>query len=349
MTETIAVAMSGGVDSSAAAAMLIKQGYKLIGLTARMWPEGSRCCSDDDIESARLVSEFLGFRHHVVDLHEAFERHVVSGFVDEYTKGRTPSPCAQCNRFVKFGALMDQAAALGADRLATGHYARTMTDGAGAWHLLKGVDAKKDQSYFLFCLSQDQLSKSVFPLGGMVKSDVVKFAKAERLPAAERAESQDLCFADFGKHHYLVEQRRPGIVLEGDIVDVAGNKLGRHAGIHRYTVGQRRGLGIAVGKPVYVVRIDAATNTVVVGSEADAMRTNASVGGVSWISCRPPDKTLGVVAKIRYNHAPASCSVTPAGADRVELEFEEPQFAVAPGQIAAFYAGEELLGGGWIE
>lgn len=349
MSETVAVAMSGGVDSSAAAAMLRKQGYGLIGITARMWPEGSRCCSDDDIESARRVSEFLGFSHHVVDLHEAFEREVVDGFVDEYARGRTPSPCALCNRFVKFGALMEAAAGFGATRLATGHYARIGTDDAGLRHLLKGMDVRKDQSYFLFSLSQDQLARSVFPLGGMEKSAVVAFAKAEELPAAERPESQDLCFADFGKHHYLVELRRPGTALGGDIVDLAGRKLGRHAGIHRYTVGQRRGLGIAVGKPVYVVRIDAATNTVVVGDEADAMRKRVSVSDVSWISGRAADKKLWVEAKIRYNHAPARCAVTPVVGGRAEMEFDEPQFAVAPGQIAAFYVGEELVGGGWIE
>lgn len=341
--------MSGGVDSSASAALLKKQGHGLIGITARMWPEGSRCCSDDDIESARCVCEFLGIPHHVVDLHEAFERDVVDGFVDEYARGRTPSPCALCNRFVKFGALMDAAGALGASALATGHYSRITTDPTGQRHLLKGVDLTKDQSYFLFCLSQDQLARSVFPLGGMLKKDVMAFAKGENLPAAARPESQDLCFADFGKHHYLVELRRPGITLEGDIVDVSGRKLGRHQGIHRYTVGQRRGLGIAVGKPVYVVRIDAATNTVVVGMESEAMTTTARLKDVSWISGRVPDKKLSAEVKIRYNHAPAVCVVTPTGDGRAELEFEAAQFAIAPGQIAAFYVGEELVGGGWIE
>ena len=349
MKETIAVAMSGGVDSSAAAAMLKDQGYGLVGVTARMWPEGSRCCSDDDIESARVVSDFLGFPHHTVDLHEAFEREVVDGFVDEYARGRTPSPCALCNRHVKFGALMEAAAGLGATRLATGHYARTTTDAAGTRHLLRGLDTKKDQSYFLFCLSQQQLARSVFPLGGMDKGAVVKYAKERKIPAAERPESQDLCFVDYGRHYYLVELRRPGVPREGDIVDVDGRKIGRHEGIHRYTVGQRRGLGIAVGKPVYVVRIDAATNTVVVGGASDAMRKNASVGGVSWISGRPPDKKLGVEVKIRYNHAPVHCTVAVADGGRVEVEFAAPQFAVAPGQVAAFYAGDEGIGGGWIE
>ncbi|MEI6971009.1 MAG: tRNA 2-thiouridine(34) synthase MnmA [bacterium] len=349
MSETIAVAMSGGVDSSAAAAMLLKQGYRVIGITARMWPEGSRCCSDDDIESARCVAERLGFEHHVVDLHEVFESRVIADFVDEYANGRTPSPCALCNRFVKFGALMDQAAALGAEQLATGHYARTFKDGAGVWHLLRGVDARKDQSYFLFCLTQEQLGRAVFPLGGMDKKAVVEFARSGKLVTADRPESQDLCFADFGKHHHLVELRRPGVAVEGDIVDTGGRKLGRHGGIHRYTVGQRRGLGIAVGRPVYVVRLDAATNTVVVGTEADAESRTAVVKGVSWVSGLAPDKTLGLQAKIRYNHAPAACSLAPVGEGRVRIEFGEPQFAIAPGQVAAFYAGDELVGGGWIE
>ncbi|MEI6809596.1 MAG: tRNA 2-thiouridine(34) synthase MnmA [bacterium] len=349
MSEMIAVAMSGGVDSSAAAAMLKKQGYGLIGITARMWPEGSRCCSDDDINNARLVCDFLGFPHHVVDLHEAFERDVVDGFVNEYARGRTPSPCALCNRFVKFGALMEAAAGLGAARLATGHYSRITTDLTGLRHLLKGVDKKKDQSYFLFCLSQNQLARAVFPLGEMEKTAVVAFARSEKLPAAERPESQDLCFADFGRHHYLVELRRPGIVLEGDIVDVGGHKLGRHLGIHRYTVGQRRGLGIAVGKPVYVLKIDAATNTVVVGDESAALSKTAVLKGVSWISGRLLDRKLSADVKIRYNHSQVHCEVIPVGDDSLAIEFEKPQFAVAPGQIAALYIGEELVGGGWIE
>jgi len=349
MKETIAVAMSGGVDSSASAAMLIQQGYCVIGVTARMWAEGSRCCSDDDIDSARRLAEGLGFPHYVVDLHEVFEREVVEPFVNEYAHGRTPSPCALCNRFVKFGALMKQAEGLGATRLATGHYAQITTDGANVRHLLKGVDARKDQSYFLFGLSQEQLSHSIFPLGGMVKSEVLAYARAEKLTAAERPESQDLCFAEFGRHHYLVELRRPDITLSGDIVDVGGHKLGRHEGIHRYTVGQRRGLGIAVGKPVYVVRIEAATHTVIVGEESDAMRKTASVMNVNWVSGQPPVEQVVIEAKIRYNHAAASCTVTPVGVDRANIEFEEPQFAVAPGQVAAFYIGDELIGGGWIE
>lgn len=349
MSEMIAVAMSGGVDSSAAAAMLKKQGYGLIGITARMWPEGSRCCSDDDINNARRVCDFLGVPHHVVDLHEAFERDVVDGFVDEYVRGRTPSPCALCNRFVKFGALMESAAALGAARLATGHYSQITMDSTGQRHLLKGVDRKKDQSYFLFCLSQNQLARTVFPLGGMEKTAVVAFAKSENLPAAGRPESQDLCFADFGKHHYLVELRRPGLVLEGNIVDVDGHNLGRHLGIHRYTVGQRRGLGIAVGKPVYVLKIDAATNTIVVGDESAAMSKSATIKGVSWISGLPLDEKLSADVKIRYNHTQVHCEITPLGDDSLTIEFGKPQFAVAPGQIAAFYVGEELVGGGWIE
>ena len=343
------MAMSGGVDSSTAAAILIEQGYRVIGLTARMWPEGSRCCSDSDIDSARRIADHLGFEHHVVELHDVFQRYVVGYFVREYVHGRTPSPCALCNRHVKFGALLESAIGLGAAAMATGHYSRLVRDASNVFHLLKGVDAKKDQSYFLFDLSQDQLAKSVFPLGAMQKKQVVEYAKKLGLPVTQRPESQDLCFVDPGHHYYLIERLYPECRKEGDIVDTEGRKLGRHEGIHRFTIGQRRGLGIATGTPMYVVRIDAADNRVVVGRESEVMHKSAVVTGVRWLARESADRPVRLQAKIRYNHDAAACLASPAGAGEVAVTFDEPQFAITPGQIAAFYDGEELIGGGWIE
>ena len=349
MKETIAVAMSGGVDSSTAAALLVEQEHKVIGLTARMWPAGSRCCSDDDIESARQVAVHLGFAHHVVDLHESFQRQVVDPFVAEYARGRTPSPCALCNRYIKFGALMDSARELGAARIATGHYARITQDAGGIRHLLTGVDTAKDQSYFLFDLSQEQLAAALFPLGTMRKSEVVAYARERGVPVTKRPESQDLCFAEPGRHYAVVELLKPDVRIEGDILDMKGRKLGRHEGLHRYTIGQRRGLGIAAGKPMYVVRIDAASNTVVVGDESDVMQKQAAVAGVRWISGVEPASAIKCGTRIRYNHDAAVSVVMPRGPDSASIQFDEPQFAVTPGQVAAFYVGDELIGGGWIE
>lgn len=349
MKERIAVAMSGGIDSSVAAALLKDEGYDLIGLTARMWAEGSRCCSDEDIRDAQRVADALSMPHYVLDLHEPFESKIVDYFVSEYTSGRTPSPCALCNRYIKFGLLLDRALALGASHLATGHYARLRKDGDGRYHLLKGLDPDKDQSYFLFDLSQDQLSRSLFPLGDMTKRQVQKYAKDRGLPVTRRGESQDLCFVQPGEHYLLVEKRRPNVKLSGRIVDTRGRDVGAHAGIHRFTIGQRRGLGVATGKPVYVVRIDVADNRIVVGSKDDLLTPSAAVGNVRWLTGNPPPGPFKAVTRIRYNHEGGDSSVTPAPGNRVQVAFAKPQVAVTPGQIAVFYVGDELVGGGWIE
>jgi tRNA-specific 2-thiouridylase len=345
----IAVGMSGGVDSSVAALLLKKQGHNVVGLTAHMWREGSRCCSREDIRRAERVCAKLGIPHYVVDLCGEFEELIVDPFVDEYAAGRTPSPCPLCNSRLKFGLLLKKALDVGATHVATGHYARVATSDDGPCRLLKGKDEAKDQSYFLFTLSQEQLSKCVFPLGEMTKNHVTELAREQCVPVREDGESQDLCFV--GKRDYVafVEDRRPELRHEGDLVDTSGKKLGTHQGIHRFTIGQRRALGVAVGEPMYVVRIDAAANTVVLGTREETVRESFVASGVNWIVGEPAEKELKLHVRIRYNHAGAPARVTALGADRVEVQFDSPEFAVTPGQCAVFYQDDEVVGGGWIE
>jgi len=349
MKERVAVAMSGGVDSSVSAALLKEEGYEVIGLTARMCPEGFRGTSGEFVQEARRVADFLDIPHFVVDLQVPFRERIISYFVAEYARGRTPSPCAVCNRTIKFGALMDHAVTLGARRMATGHYARLCRDEDGTVHLLTGLDPDKDQSYFLFDLSQKQLRHAMFPLGLLTKKEVKEAARKRSMPVTTRGESQDLCFVAEGDHYDLTEELRPEVKVSGDIVDANGRKLGRHAGIHRFTIGQRRGLGIATGKPLYVVGLDAANNQVIVGPKQALEKKTASLKGVRWTLGKRPAGPFTAFTKIRYNHEGAASRVVPLGPHAAAVEFEKPQFAITPGQIAAFYAGEELIGGGWIE
>ncbi|MDP6524139.1 MAG: tRNA 2-thiouridine(34) synthase MnmA [Kiritimatiellia bacterium] len=349
MKPIVAVAMSGGMDSSAAAALLIDRGHKVFGLTAKMWSSGSRCCSDEDIRQAQRVAAVLEIPHYVIDLHEPFSEQIVGYFADEYVAGRTPSPCGLCNPLIKFGLLMDKARTLGAELLATGHYVRLHKDDSGICHLFSGQDKNKDQSYFLFDLSQEQLSSSIFPVGGMTKREVRDYTEKRGIPLANRGESQELCFVTDGEHYELTEKLRPDVRKRGDILDTGGHKVGEHEGIHRFTVGQRRGLGIALGEPMYVVRLDADTNTVVVGKRSELDMPSATVGRVNWISDRKPASPFPATTLIRYNHAGAASTVTPNEDGSASVVFDEPQFAVAPGQIAAFYRDDELLGGGWIQ
>jgi tRNA-specific 2-thiouridylase len=308
----------------------------------------SRCCADEDIETARQVAKQLEIPFHVIDVHEKFELEIMDYFMDEYVSGRTPSPCAVCNRSIKFGILQKKAAELGADIIATGHYARINQSEDGLHCLWRGTDPVKDQSYFLSLLTQDQLSKALFPLGEMRKSDVERYAVEHDLASRESKESQEICFVTEGTHGTWIDVRSLNTPGKGDILDSSGNRVGTHQGIHHYTVGQRRGLGVAMGRPVYVVKINAKDNTVVVGDRSDTLSRNMVVHDVQWMTGETPAKGFTALTQIRYNHTAAESCVTPEGEGNAAVEFHEPQFAVTPGQLAVFYDHDRVLGAGWI-
>jgi tRNA-specific 2-thiouridylase len=347
--KVVAVGMSGGVDSSVAASLLLDQGYDVIGLTGIMTEEFSRCCAPEDVETAARVSDQLGIPHHVIELHDVFKEKVIEYFASEYLSGRTPSPCVECNRHVKFGLLMEKAIELGADLMSTGHYVRTACSEDDGVVLMRGMDADKDQSYFLAMLTQAQLSRSIFPLGEMKKKAVVAYCEEKDLAARSSTESQELCFVEDDGHGRWLDVRRHDTLGEGDIIDTDGKKLGVHKGIHHYTVGQRKGLGVAVGHPVYVVRVDAQDNTVVLGEREDTMRNELLADGVNWLSGTAPAKTFDAQTQIRYRHRGSASKVTVESDTSVRVVFEEDQFAIAPGQLAVFYDGEQVLGSGYIE
>lgn len=343
----IAVAMSGGVDSSVTAALLLQEGYDIFGVTMLL-------CDPVDggepahVRDAAMVASQLGIAHHVIDFREQFRQVVVGGFVDEYFRGRTPNPCARCNRAIKFGLMLDRVRELGADRMATGHYARIHRDEMGHPHLLKGSDPAKDQSYFLFDLSREQLAGAIFPLGAMRKTEVRELAQRFGLRTAEKSDSQEICFIPDDNYVRLLEEVRGSGLLSGNIVTREGQILGRHQGTYRYTIGQRRGLGIAWSEPLYVLDINAERREVVVGTKGDLSRPGLSAAMVNWL-VPPQNLELQVECKIRYRHAPVQCSVACLEDGRVEVSFAAPQNGVTPGQAVVFYQGEELLGGGWIE
>ncbi len=364
----IAVAMSGGVDSSAAAALLKEQGHELVGFTMQLWnqrrgisvdengdPLPSRCCSLDDVYDARRVAEGLGFPFYVLNLEKEFERSVVEPFVQSYLSGETPIPCVACNSRLKFASLDKMAVSLGCDKVATGHYARVEYDAiADRYRLFRGRNHWKDQSYFLWELTQDQLSRSYFPLGEMQKEEVRDIARDAELYVAEKKESQEICFVPDGKYSEFIdryldhESRSDELPASGDIVNTAGETVGTHSGIHRYTIGQRRGLGIANEKPLYVVQIERAKNQIIVGEDDELESIEFTAKGVNWVAFDEPTKPVRAEVKIRYRHEPAPATIHPLADDRARIVFDEPQRAITPGQATIFYNGDEVVGGGWI-
>ena len=342
--ERLAVAMSGGVDSSVAAALLLEQGHEVIGITMRLLAE------ERAVEAARQVARELGIRHHVVDLRSAFERRVIGPFCDEYTAGRTPNPCLACNLHIKFGALLSRARRLGAARLATGHYARVAFDeGRGRWALRRAADSAKDQSYSLYQLRQDQLARAIFPLGDIPKARVRARASALGLSAAQRPESQQICFVSGESYGQFVSRRRPQVLRQGPIVDRRGRVLGRHRGIVFYTVGQRHGLRITGDRAQYVIAIDAAEQRLVVGGEDELAARELVMSDVNYLALASlPEAGGAFTAKIRSGARPAACRAQPEG-DRVRLRFARAQRAITPGQAAVCYQGDLVAFGGIIE
>ena len=341
--------MSGGVDSAVTAALLQERGHSIVGLTMRLWREArsGSVPPEDCVAEARAVCARLGIPHHAVDLRDAFERDVVDYFVREYARGRTPNPCLQCNRVFKFGALRAAAASLRCTHLATGHYARNVRRPDG-WRLLKARDLSKDQSYVLYALGQEQLATLLFPLGELTKAEVRARARALALPAAERPESQDICFLSDGNYRRFIAERAPHAVRPGPIVDRDGRVLGQHRGLPYYTVGQREGLGIAAPRPLYVIRLDVAGNALVVGPAESLGRRALLAEEVSYVSGQPLPAGTAVEAKIRYRARPVSARVWPRTGDRALVALDTPLRDITPGQAVVLYDGQEVLGGGII-
>ena len=348
--------MSGGVDSSAAAALLLQQGYEVIGITLKLWPQDclaraeDKCCGPQAVADARGVCHRLGIPFYLVDEAEEFRQQVIEYFAAEYRAGRTPNPCVLCNEKLKFGTLVTRARKLGADFVATGHYARVERDAATGRFLLKrGRDARKDQSYFLFSLRQDQLARSLFPLGELTKTDTREVARERQLKTAEKEESMEICFVPDNDYGRFLQQAKLVAPHRGDIVDTAGRVLGRHDGIEFYTIGQRKGLGIAAPKPLYVLELDPARNRVVVGDDDTALqRDTFTVQRCNWIPFAAPAGEIEVTAKIRYNHAGTPATVTPQADGAARVRLRTPQRAITPGQACVFYQDDLVLGGGWI-
>src|SRR5712691_5090023 len=365
--KTIAVAMSGGVDSSTVAAMLRADGHNVIGLTMQLWnqrrlagregmPESvqGRCCSLNDVYDARRVAQQIGIRYYVVNHEERFERDVIRPFVEEYVSGRTPIPCSLCNNHLKFDQLLIVAQQIGAERIATGHYARVAFDETrGRWLLKRPADPSNDQTYFLFGLTQEQLSRTIFPLGDMTKPEVRELARKHGLALAEKPDSQEICFVPGGDYKnfldaYLAEQGESLPDTAGELVTTDGRTIGEHTGIHNFTVGQRKGLGVATGSPLYVIQLKGDTRQVIVGEQENLYSRTLLTRRVNLISINDLAEPMRVSVKIRHRHEPAAAVIDMSAADEILVTFDQPQRAITPGQAAVFYDGDLVVGGGWI-
>ncbi len=356
----VAVAMSGGVDSSVAALLLKQDGYDVVGITMRLWvdPQAEErssiemrgCCSLEAVNDARRVADALDIPHYMLNMKEPFYKNIVGNFTTAYLQGKTPNPCIECNRSLKFSLLLEKVRALGFDLLATGHYCRIDYNGTtGRYRLLKGRDEQKDQSYMLYMLGQKELPYLLFPLGGMTKQEIRGIAKANKLRVADKRESQEICFIPDNDYRAFIERESPQSLQPGDIVSTTGHKLGRHRGIAFYTVGQRKGLGLVSVNPVYVVKIDAERNLVIVGEEKDTFSRGLIAGKLSFVSGIMPEAKIEVQVKVRYRAPAVPAILFPPEGDRVRLYFKQAQKAIAPGQSAVFYCNDEVIGGGIIE
>jgi tRNA-specific 2-thiouridylase len=368
---TIAVAMSGGVDSSVASAILKNQGHSIVGFTMQLWnqrrrlspdgePQPSRCCSLDDVYDARLVATEMGFPFYVLNLEEEFERAVVRPFVEDYLSGRTPIPCVSCNTKLKFARLVKVAQEVGANQVATGHYARVEYNQTTQRYILKkGRDLSKDQSYFLFEMTQKQLAAAVFPLGDMTKAQVRELAREFGINTAEKPESQEICFVpdgnyagfveDYAKSEMGLDAANSPAMAEGKITTTDGQIVGEHGGLHKFTIGQRKGIGIAAPDPLYVVKIDVPLNQLVVGRKDELLGKSFTANGVNWISIAPPTEPVRASVRIRYRAVEAPATITPLSGGEVRVDFDEGQAAITPGQAAVFYDDDAVVGGGWIK
>jgi tRNA-uridine 2-sulfurtransferase len=350
----VVIAMSGGVDSSVAAALLVEQGYEVIGMMMRLWSESgkqtdNRCCTPDAMASARRVAAKLNIPFYAVDAQEIFHSKVVAYFIEGYIQGNTPNPCLVCNRYIRWEFLLNHALALGAEAMATGHYARLETDSQGRIQLLRAVDAAKDQSYVLHVLGQEQLAQAIFPLGEYTKSQVRQIAREFSIPSAERADSQDLCFLGDGDYRsFLSRHARQQVELPGPIIDRSGQEVGRHQGLAFYTIGQRKGLGIASAQPLYVMEKDLQKNILVVGSKDELGQRDLLAERVNWVSGVAPPGEIRAQVKIRYKAVEAWANITPRGNEHVHVHFDEPLRDITPGQAAVFYQDQVCLGGGII-
>jgi tRNA-specific 2-thiouridylase len=352
-SKRVLVAMSGGVDSSVAAAILKEAGYEVIGATMKVWPKElcgrekqKACCSLKDIEDARKVSGILGIRHYVLNFEADFRKNVIDYFTDEYLSARTPNPCIICNEKIKFGSLLKKAESLDCDFIATGHYARLET--SGSIRLREAIDKAKDQSYVLFCLKQSQLKKILLPIGKLTKNEVRRKAKELGLSVCDKPDSQEICFVPDNNYSDFIKKYKNIAPQKGSIIDASGKLLGQHMGFWNFTIGQRRGLGIAAKEPLYVTEIRPKDNIIVAGDAKDVKKKRFLVKKVNWM-VKGAKKERNLEVKIRYNHKRALASVRDLGGNEAEIDFKEPQNAITPGQAAVFYDGEYVAGGGWID